>query len=279
MPCTDSFTDFVKTSIIKPYHSLKIIEGILHHFEIETEDEEDSKSDRSDDFVQTSCTISTQEDVKDTIKAERQILPEQENKVTTTSVSRWERITDTSSTGAAAAEIKKKKNDSNNSFQERKSARTDFLRKREIKIQPNSENPLLANNRGTYVGRNLCNNFFDQIQVIRSPETLMIHKQTMKEKAVTKKQMVTEKENAGKNDKDKLKDKRSISQKIPTSLGSAASYRNGASKIKVHACLDRKQSTGKSKQYSGQDGRSKPLRFGAAALAARAGLAMRKRKS
>lgn len=295
-PCTDSFSEYLKNSIIKPHRSLGIVEGILDHFEIELDEDENENEEHfvgGDDTKRQSSqmviTVEKEEGTKRDHKVESKRLSK--NQVRRSSdhqnrtncneeatVSRWDFIDDENSielekkkthdtTTTMSKDVTQKNKNAQHKATEKKPI---FLIKQEIKVQPNSQNPLLANGRGTYIGRQLSNNFFNQMNVVsRSSDTVLKSKQRVKNNDLT---LELKKE-----EEEPYKRKHFVHKSV-TSLGSAVSFRKGNLEMKGFNQSYNKNDRKRSRvERSCQKSSSKSLRQGAAALAARAGLAMRKK--
>lgn len=185
-----SFTHYIKESIIAPYRSCEIICGIEDHFEIETESIQSDDSHEKKDLFHAndhrSRRNSSESDQpmmggkeKNKPSSTDQNLSEiQESKPT----SRWDsfnaRKEHTNVEGRCANDkygihqekatmaANSRHNPSKSIYDSSK-----LLCQRDIKVQVSSRNPLLANGRGTYVGRHLGNHDFSEVKITHSSNT------------------------------------------------------------------------------------------------------------
>jgi hypothetical protein len=313
IPCAGSFADYVKNTLVGPYPLLPITKDILDHFEIELDDEDDdsdeyddNKQDKNIDNVkhtlnQILSSCENKQDAENDQKAMDNKSKNNQMKASSnlqqikdeTSSSRWDCINNNNNNSIVA--VAKKTNDTNHAVQEERTTKRksnqekpELFSRQEIKIHPTSRNPLLANGRGTYVGRHLSHNFFNQVKVVQSTDVSLKMKQRM-EKGFDKidNPVNGEMKNLENNEKPVHmvgnKNKSSTQTSLIASLGSATpSFRIGSAKLvigqtKPNLNIDRKRSRIESNNRSCQRESKPPLRRGAAALAARAGLAMRKK--
>lgn len=257
MPSTVSFTDYVKTCIAKPYHSSDIIEGILDHFEIDVEDDKSDESDSESYSKVLKATIGGD--------SESEYFVEQSNTKTHTVTSRWDKVMSDSSANFAGETVK---DEDASSSPGKKLPNKDILCKQEIKIQPNSTNPLLANSRGRYIGRSLSTNFFDQVHVVSSIDTKQQNRKRSVE-APSETKAVIKRSESNQSSVGPLHLKPSlVASRVPTNLGSATHMTNRTIQPTIGHNKSSKQNEAKN---------AKQVHYGAAALAARAGLAMRKK--
>lgn len=270
LPNTDSFSDYVKAYIIKPYRHLGMIEEIMDHFEIDFEDEEGKLSD---DEVHSNKNNKGKNDCKE-MQAQQKFEYKDNLQVT---ASRWDKVNRDS---AAVAVPENDLNGTNQSSPaEKKLPKTEeILRKQDVKCQPNSENPLLANSRGKYIGRNLSSKFFDQVQVhVVRPSTIMpmTAKQIIQEKNVKNDEESEPKINDSESNSIHIASQRPLLKNPNSNLGTSIPFRLPKSNLDGKSKLIAGPNQSKGKPNS--SGPSKSIRHGAAALAARAGLALRKK--
>ncbi len=247
MSDTESFSEYVKTCFIKPYHSFDIIEGILDHFELDVEDD--------DDYVENDNDLhfnDERESGKDpTILDTKEMVP--------LAASRWDKVNDDRFSDKESSTNNQNRN---TSPPQKKPAEAEYLCKQDMKIQINSSNPLLANSRGKYIGRNLSSKFFDQVHVVSSSSLSSLNRKQLKGK---KMDTLLETADVRTNKPSHSSESQKVSPTIPVSSFSIpTSTKTEQSEISGVAQLQSNRVT-------------KTLRFGAAALAARAGLAIRKK--
>ena len=248
IPNSESFADYLKHDILKPYNvSVGVVRNILDYFEIEIDDEELTNNGKQEDAP----TIQ--------IDGKKPRIDELNKKV---QQSRWDKVE--SDEVILAENIEKESKGSES--KKYKTEESKLLCKREIQVQPKSRNPLLANSRGTYVGRNLSNSFHHQVKIVPTNNKGKLNnslskkpreneaKETVKFSGIENAEEIVQL-NIERDDKHKLKKPQSRStlrtKKISIGL--------------VHQ-------SDKSKSSKRKDGL-----HGAAALAARAAHAMRKR--
>ena len=285
---TESFTDYIVRRItIAPYGSFGVIDGILDHFEIEAENNLVGKSadknglfDVNDDRSQqlslgimpaVKLVTNNMTGGKDKTKAsspDRNSNKIQERK----SVSRWDlfdvRGDCTDKEGKATCDNMNTKhekvtvvtNKGSEPSRPMKNTIPKLSLQREIKVNLSSHNPLLANGRGTYVGRHLGNYDFNEVKIINSTKT-----SKSRRGPVTSGAPNSEVTSASNSEQESKKEKSRKQRSNPiASLGSAASlYRGNPTTQKT---LTRKEPRIESSERSPINSN----RHGAALLAAQA---------
>ena len=242
LPNNDSFQDFVKNSILKPYKSFGIVDKLMDHFEMDLEEEMDEPMGEDIDHEDNHN--------RNDDKAE-----ESDNFPFAPAVSRWDSI---KSNGGNEEQFKEEpKKDA--CFEERKeaSASKNYVFKQKIILHNNSHNPLLANGRATYVGRQLSNNFYNNMKEVSS-DTIMKAKNIVKKRKAEIEDSPTE-----------IQSERIVSGKKAFALGSSE-YKQLNSRTKG-GTMTIKCNTKKEKHSKDRSP------HGAAILAARASLALRKK--
>ena len=299
LPNTDSFQEFIKTSIVKPYRSLGIMNDLLEHFEIDLEeggiDEDDDKEKGKEEQWENAMEESLVEPsdhessgVRTEKSNEKNIATEGRSYVFT---SRWDSI-------KSKEEEEKNTKEENpetdtSTITSKRSLDSKYVFKQEMILKKNSQNPLLVNGRGKYIGRQLSNNFYNDMREVSS-ETIMKAKVLSRNQRVKVEVSTTEKEvyNARRIQSDEeeanestippLKQKKQVL--TTTRLGSTISTLNvtktylGTLGRKRSLNTESVSSSSSSSKISAQK-HSGAARghHGAAILAARASLALRKK--
>ncbi len=319
---SESFTDYIMTSIILPYNSSGIIEGIQDHFEIEKENINSDNDGEKNEYVCRNDDRLQQTSLK--------VIPAVKEFAKNANVNKVKGRKRTSSTGLTSSERKEKKPASrwdflnnhegdanavkegrstrtctkNNSAQQEKvtsssveppesnTESTKLLFQREIKVQLSSHNPLLANGRGTYIGRHLGNNgFVNEVKMSfgassKSGQVKVMNRSTSK--SIGEKELTTvesRREREGKRERDNVHGRERPN--AIANLGSAASFFRGNLKIgkelkqkqNAHVLIqNRKEEEAKScvRGRAASDNFNSNL-HGAALLAARAGNYLRRK--
>lgn len=170
LPSTYSFQDFVQTSIVKSYPSLGIINEVLEHFEIDVEgiDDEESVGESSKELEHESNTELLCIDNDDSV-------PNSE-----VPISRWDIIRNNGKHGNRTDEEKVEPIPSE---PKQRSPNPSIVFKQRMILPTHSQNPLLANGRGTYIGRQLSNNFYNDMREVSS-EAITKAKQLSKERKI-----------------------------------------------------------------------------------------------
>lgn len=241
LPNNDSFQDFVKNSIVKPYKSFGIVNELVDHFEMDLEDDMDESLDEASHLEDNNNS----DDDK----------TEESNNFPSLPLSRWDSI---KSNGRNEDKItQESKKDEYCEEGKNISAPNNYVFKQKMIVHNNTQNPLLANGRATYVGRQLSNNFYNNMKEVSSDTIMKAKNLAKKRKQIKVEQSVTE-----------IHSERNDSNKNGIIFGSSANKQSnrkkgGAMTIKCNAKKE-KHSKGRSPH-------------GAAVLAARASLALRKK--
>jgi len=285
---TESFTDYIVKSIIAPYRSFGIVAGILDHFEIEAENnlvgESADKSGQSD-VVNDDRSQQLSLEIMPVVKFVTDNMTGGKDKIKPSSpdqnsneiqerksVSRWDLF---DVRGDCIDKEGKGSCDKSNTKHEKVTAVTNkrpepskrmknspkLSLHREIKVNLSSHNPLLANGRGTYVGRHLGNHDFNEVKIINSSNTSSKSRRGPATSGAPNSEVTSASNSEQESKKDKSRKQRS---NPIASLGSAASFYRG--NLTTQKTQNRKETRTESSERSPINSN----RHGAALLAARA---------
>jgi len=287
LPTTNSFTHFIKDTFVKPFISFNspLIEGIIDHFELEVLDddnEDDSDDDDNDNELIEDNKVQDDENKQVQLqnppssnavvekrmnandgKQSNQENREKENAILISALpsssSKWDNIPETANPKLDDATSQEKAIKSPNRFTD-DVKNTLLVQTQNLKLQPYTRNRLLADGRGKYIGRHLGNALFNEIKVVKPKQ--------INKKLNTSKSKIEQKSS---NSKNEIEGRISLRNQR-TSLGGTVTK-----KAPIEPLLPTRKRPRIKFDDNGRD--SKPNKYlkSAAALAARAGLAMRKK--
>ncbi len=257
----DSFHDLAKKSFVNAYHSVDLVKELLEYFEIDL----DEFDDGDEKMAESANTVDVES--KDILQNE------DDDDALSPPLSRWDSIKSKIKEESDTEE--KAECDSDKPVTKTPEIKN-LVFKREMISQNRSSNPLLSNGRGAYVGRQLGNNFHHDMREVSS-------EMIIKAKQIRKKSRVIQKAegNLGARHKSPT-DRVHIKEEQEDNPGSMSTQTTNMNTVRNRLYLGSSEKIVRlniesNKKTNSQKRSSLRSLQGAAVLAARASLALRKK--